>query len=98
MSKKEDIEKQKKIDALKKRRQEALENETGSQQIRRLNAGTEKMGAAKEQQVASRYKNDFDPRTVVPEGGPQPGVTSGDRYGKNFSLYTKNNDYRKKKK
>ena len=98
MSKEEDVKKKKKIQALKQRRQEALENKAGTQQIGSLNAGTEKMGAAKEQQVASRYKKDFDPRTVVPEGGPQPGVTSGDRYGKNFSLYTKNNDYLKKKK
>ena len=90
MSKKEDIEKKKKIEALKQRRQEALENETGKAHVQRLNAGNQKQDAAQEQKVAARYKNDFDPRTVVPEGGPQPGVT-----GKGtFSLYQKN----KKKK
>jgi len=86
---KEELKKKKKMNKLKQN-QEDVERETGKYQVRNLNKGNEKKDAAAEKQVASRYKNDFDPRKVVPEDGPQPGVTSKGL----FSLYIKN----KKKK
>lgn len=83
------LEKNNNLNKLKEKQKE-VENKTGTYQVRSLNKGNEKKDAAAEKQVASRYKNDFDPRKVVPEDGPQPGVT-----GKGiFSLYIKN----KKKK
>lgn len=74
-----------KIQGLKDAERSALEDRAGRYQVRGLNAGKEKQDAAKERQVASRYKGNFDPRKVVPEGGPQPGVTSRG----SFSLYSK---------
>lgn len=82
MSKKEELKKAKKL--------KAIEDEAGKYQVRSLSKANEKLNAEAEKKAAARYKNDFDPRKVVPEGGPQPGVT-----GKGiFSLYMKN---RKKK-
>lgn len=90
MSKKEELEKKKKIQKLQERQKE-VENETGKYQVRQLSKVTERRDANLEKSIASRYKNDFNPQKVVPEGGPQPGVT-----GKGtFSLYAKN---KKKKK
>ena len=65
-----------KVQRLRDAERSALEDRAGRYQVRGLNAGKEKQDAAKERQVASRYKGNFDPRKVVPEGGPQPGVTS----------------------
>ena len=82
MSKKEELKKAKKL--------RQIEEEAGKAQVQILSKVNEEKDAQQEVQTAKRYKNDFDPRTVVPENGPQPGVT-----GKGtFSLYEKN----KKKK